>query len=204
MPETETVREEKEAGPAQALMALATRLPSYLKLAWALGRDPRVPRGDKVWLLGAGLYNLSPLDPIPGIIPVIGQLDDYAIFLLALRRTLSACPKEVAVEHLEAQKLTAAQLQADLDEIRRIAKLIGKKALKGIWTGLRFTAKGVVALGRAGVRAAMERAGSGSPVGKTPPPYPLPETERGSLRRGSLPAGGEREGEVIDELPDVE
>jgi uncharacterized membrane protein YkvA (DUF1232 family) len=192
MPATEPVRDAKETGPAQALMVLATRLPAYLKLAWALGRDPRVPRGDKVWLLGAGLYNLSPLDPIPGIIPVVGQLDDYAIFLLALRRTLSACPQELAREHLGAQNLTAAQLQADLEELQRIAKLIGRKALRGIWAGLRFTAKGLLAAGRGIARAARERRSQAA------------QSALPGSGRGSLPGRGEREGEVVEELPDVE
>jgi len=192
MPETDTAREPNETGAAQALMTLATRLPAYLKLAWALGRDPRVPRGEKVWLLGAGLYNLSPLDPIPGIIPVVGQLDDYAIFLLALRRTLSACPQELAREHLGAQNMTAAQLQADLEELQRIAKLIGRKALRGIWAGLRFTAKGLVVAGRGVARAARERRSQAA------------RNALSGTGRRSLPAGGERGGEVVEELPDVQ
>jgi uncharacterized membrane protein YkvA (DUF1232 family) len=139
-------------------MALASRLPAYLRLAWALGRDPEVPRGQKAWLLAAGLYNLSPIDPIPGVIPVLGQLDDYAVLLLALRRTLRACPPDIARAHLERQGLTATQLQADLEEIQRIGARAGKQALRAAWSGLRFLGRGALALAR-GVLGALSRMG---------------------------------------------
>jgi uncharacterized membrane protein YkvA (DUF1232 family) len=170
MPATQRESENAAPGPAQALKALAMRLPAYLKLAWALGRDPAVPRGQKVWLLAAGLYNLSPLDPIPGVIPVLGQLDDYAVFLLALRRTLSASPQAVARAHLERQGLTAAQLQADLEEIQRIGRAVGKQALRGLWAGARFAGRTALALGRAALRAARHRRTSSAPVSPPDPP----------------------------------
>jgi uncharacterized membrane protein YkvA (DUF1232 family) len=172
MSATHREKERATPGAAQALKALATRLPAYLKLAWALGRDPQVPRGQKVWLLAAGLYNLSPLDPIPGVIPVLGQLDDYAVFLLALRRTLSACPHAVALAHLERQGLTAAQLQADLDEIQRIGRAVGKQALRGLWASARFAGRTALALGRAALRAARQRRTGGAPP-PDPPIAPL-------------------------------
>jgi uncharacterized membrane protein YkvA (DUF1232 family) len=171
MPMTATQRGSANAtlGPAQALMALAARLPAYLRLAWGLGRDPEVPSGQKVWLLAAGLYNLSPLDPIPGFIPVLGQLDDYAVLLLALRRTLSASPPDVARAQLDRQGLTAAQLQADLAEIQRIGRSVGKQALRGLWAGARFAGRTALALGRAALRAARHRrTGAAAP----PPPDP--------------------------------
>jgi len=169
MPTTPQEDETPTPGPAQALRALVMRLPAYLKLAWALGRDPEVPRGQKVWLLGAGLYNLSPLDPIPGVIPVLGQLDDYAVFLLALRRTLSASPQAVARAHLKRQGLTAAQLQADLEEIQRIGRMVGNHALRGLWAGARFAGRTALALGRAALRVARHRRAPGAPP---PPPEP--------------------------------
>jgi uncharacterized membrane protein YkvA (DUF1232 family) len=169
MPATQRPSENEAPSPAQALKALAMRLPAYLKLAWSLGRDPAVPRGQKVWLLVAGLYNLSPLDPIPGVIPVLGQLDDYAVFLLALRRTLSASPQAVARAHLERQGLTAAQLQADLEEIQRIGRAVGKQALRGLWAGARFAGRTALALGRAALRAARQRRRGAA---ATPPPEP--------------------------------
>jgi uncharacterized membrane protein YkvA (DUF1232 family) len=174
MPTAQRENESTTASPAQGLRALAARLPAYLRLAWGLGRDPEVPRGQKVWLLGAGLYNLSPLDPIPGIIPVLGQLDDYAVLLLALRRTLSASPPDVARAHLERRGLSAAQIQADLEEIQRIGRSVGKQALRGLWAGARFAGRTALALGRAALRAARHRWAPGA----TPPPPDLPITPR--------------------------
>jgi uncharacterized membrane protein YkvA (DUF1232 family) len=172
MPTTQRENESTTPGPVPALRALATRLPAYLRLAWGLGRDPEVPRGQKVWLLAAGLYNLSPLDPIPSVIPVLGQLDDYAVFLLALRRTLSASPHAVARAHLERQGLTAAQIQADLEEIQRIGRSVGKQALRGLWAGARFAGRTALALGRAVLRAARQRRTLGTTTLPRDPPVP--------------------------------
>lgn len=58
--------------------------------------DARVPRRDK-WVLGAvAAYLLSPLDLIPDMIPVIGQVDDLTVAVLGLRHLLrSAGPRIV-------------------------------------------------------------------------------------------------------------
>ena len=90
-------------------------------MAWGLVRDPRIPASARRWVVGAGLYNLSPLDPIPGVIPVLGQLDDYAVLLLAIRKALRAAPEEVRREHLARARSSEAQIDQDLHEMRRIA-----------------------------------------------------------------------------------
>ena len=131
-----------------AILAIARRLPAYLKLAWALLRDPRVPSPARRWLVAAGIYNLSPLDPIPGVIPVLGQLDDYAVLLLAIRKALRASSPQVRREHLTGLDLTETQVDHDLCEIRRIAGHVGRGAAWGIWAGLRFTAGVGMELGR--------------------------------------------------------
>ncbi len=74
-----------------------------LRLAWALLRDPRVPTWVKVLIPGLALgYILFPLDFLPDIIPVLGEIDDLMIFLLLLRFFISLSPRYV-VEDIEAR-----------------------------------------------------------------------------------------------------
>ena len=60
-------------------------LPSVARLLYDVARDPRVPRRGKLVAAGAGVYLVSPIDVIPGFIPVLGQADDLTVVLWALR-----------------------------------------------------------------------------------------------------------------------
>ena len=131
-----------------AILALARRLPGYWRLAWALVRDQRIPNTARRWLVGAGLYNFSPIDPVPGVIPVLGQLDDYAVLLLAVRKALRAAPVEVRQEHLTQAHVTMDQIDTDLHEMRRVAGHVTRRAAWGVWAGLQFAAGMGVELGR--------------------------------------------------------
>ena len=68
----------------EALVEIARRWPTYARLAWDLVRDPRVPAAARRWLAAAGAYSLSPIDPVPGIIPVLGQLATVCIDVVDL------------------------------------------------------------------------------------------------------------------------
>ena len=58
-------------------------------------RDERVPRRQKL-LLGAVVpYLALPFDVIPDFIPVLGQLDDALLVVLALRRVVKRNPAVV-------------------------------------------------------------------------------------------------------------
>ena len=94
------------------------RVPRYLRLGWLLMREPTVPRRGKAALAGGLGYAVSPIDPVPGIIPVVGQLDDLAVLLLSLRVALRSAPEAVAERHLATSGLSRATLHADLGTIR--------------------------------------------------------------------------------------
>jgi uncharacterized membrane protein YkvA (DUF1232 family) len=149
-------QKESEWQLTDALLAIARRFPVYVRLGWALVRDSRVPTPARRWLVGAGLYNLSPLDPVPGIIPVLGQLDDYAVLLLAIRKALTACSDAVRREHLERVALEPGQVDRDLREIRRIAGHVTRRAAWAAWAGLRFMAGVGAELGRQLLRGAAD------------------------------------------------
>jgi uncharacterized membrane protein YkvA (DUF1232 family) len=57
---------------------------------------------------------MSPVDLIPGIIPVLGQADDLAIVLASLRLVLRRLPPHIAQRHLEATGLHLLDLDRDL------------------------------------------------------------------------------------------
>jgi uncharacterized membrane protein YkvA (DUF1232 family) len=82
-------------GKFQAVM----RLPSLLRLGYALFRDDRVP----IWMraLTVALVGLifSPLDVV-GDIPVVGQFWDFTLAVVVLDAFISLAPAEVVNEHI--------------------------------------------------------------------------------------------------------
>jgi uncharacterized membrane protein YkvA (DUF1232 family) len=73
-----------------------------LRLAWRLMREPRVPLVAKALPLLAVLYVLSPLDFIPDVVPVLGQMDDVGILILSVKLFLRMCPSAAASFHADA------------------------------------------------------------------------------------------------------
>jgi len=132
----------------EPLTQLAQRLPSYLRLAWNLVRDPALSHAQKIGVYAGGLYNLSPIDAVPGIIPILGQLDDYAALLLGIRKTLRACDAETRRRHLDACHLTEADLDGDIAAIRRVAGLITGKVARAAWAPIRDSGRAWYQMGR--------------------------------------------------------
>jgi uncharacterized membrane protein YkvA (DUF1232 family) len=73
-----------------------------VRLAWRLMREPRVPLVAKALPFLAALYVVSPLDFIPDVLPVLGQMDDLGILVLSLKLFLRMCPSAAASFHAEA------------------------------------------------------------------------------------------------------
>lgn len=91
---------------------LIRRLPTYMRLVWALLRDGRVPAAQKLILAGIGAYLFLPIDLIPDFVPILGQLDDFAVILLGLDLFIRSAPAEVVDDHL-------ARIAQDRDQLRR-------------------------------------------------------------------------------------
>lgn len=106
------------------------RLPKYVKLAANLARDSQVPMSSKAALVVGGLYTISPIDLVPGIIPVAGQLDDLAVLLFTIRTAIRSCPPEVAARHLERAGIAAEDFDADLDSVRETVFWLGTKGYR--------------------------------------------------------------------------
>ena len=149
---------------AEQLAAVLLRVPRYLGLSYRLIRDARLTAGQRALAAAAAAYTVSPIDPVPGIIPVLGQLDDLAVLLLGLRRTVRAAPQDVAAEHLSATGLSLEIIDADLRTVRATAIWVATTTGKAV-------ARGAQAAAHTGARYARQALGalSGRVRGRQPP-----------------------------------
>jgi uncharacterized membrane protein YkvA (DUF1232 family) len=108
-------------------VGVMARVPRYIKLGWLLMNDPTVSGTGKAALGGGLAYAISPIDPVPGFIPVLGQLDDLAVLLLAIRTALRSCPGEVADRRLDEAGLSWEALERDLITVRATAVWIARR-----------------------------------------------------------------------------
>ncbi len=76
------------------------------RLSWRLVRDPRTPVVDKVFLGVAIALILSPINWIPSFIPILGQLEDLALVMLALNLFLRHVPAQLREEHEAALSMS--------------------------------------------------------------------------------------------------
>lgn len=82
-------------------MAALMRLPTLLRLGYALFRDERVP----LWLRGSTVAALglifSPID-LPTNIPLLGQFWDFTLSVAVLEWFIKLAPAHVVNEHITA------------------------------------------------------------------------------------------------------
>ncbi len=102
------------AGRRTDARALAGFVPDCVVLFRRLLGDPRVPRSRKVLLGALVVYLALPIDLIPDVIPVAGQLDDLLLVVLVLRTVLRGAGETLLQEHWPGP-------QESLDIIRRVA-----------------------------------------------------------------------------------
>ena len=123
--------DEKKASPElKRFWEAVKHLPAYAKLVTAILRDPDVPNGAKVVLGLGGSYAISPIDLVPGIIPVAGQMDDLYAVLTALKQSLKRMPDDLAQKHLDGAGVTREQIDGDLAAVRDLARLAVVKTAK--------------------------------------------------------------------------
>ena len=116
--------------PRDRLSAMVHRTPRYAKLAWRLGKDPMLSKARRVAVVAAAGYLVSPVDLVPGFIPVLGQLDDLAFALVALRLALDGLHPERRRMHLEAVGLEDAHLADDIRTVGATAAWIARRSLR--------------------------------------------------------------------------
>jgi uncharacterized membrane protein YkvA (DUF1232 family) len=111
------IRAPKDIGE---VVDLIRRLPTYIRLVWALLRDGRVPAQQKLILVGIGAYLIFPIDLIPDFVPVLGQLDDLAVVLLGLDLFIRSAPADIVEEHLAKIAQDKDQLSRDIATAERL------------------------------------------------------------------------------------
>jgi uncharacterized membrane protein YkvA (DUF1232 family) len=128
---------EWESGPSPVsddrlkgrMMEAFRRSPRYVRLVARMVRDDRVPVKAKVPLVIGGSYVVSPIDLIPGLIPVIGQIDDLVVIMAALGAATRFCPPELVDEHLAAVELTRDDMARDAETAQLAGKWAARKGL---------------------------------------------------------------------------
>jgi uncharacterized membrane protein YkvA (DUF1232 family) len=148
--------------PREEVVDVLRRLPSYARLAYGLSLEPELPRIRRIALLGAFAYLVSPIDAIPGLIPVIGQLDDVLVVLLTLRFALGGLTPEQRHRHLGAAGLTEADTAADLEAIADVGAWLLRA---GGRVGMRASAVALDVGGHWGARAARRTGAVAARVG---------------------------------------
>jgi uncharacterized membrane protein YkvA (DUF1232 family) len=78
--------------------------PKKVRLVWALSRDKRVPIWTRLIVVAPAIYLASPIDLLPDFIPVVGRLDDAAVFSLSIDLLTRTAPAPVLAEHLARLK----------------------------------------------------------------------------------------------------
>jgi uncharacterized membrane protein YkvA (DUF1232 family) len=107
-----------DAGVLAPMWEVVKRLPRYAKVAGAMATDDRVPATAKAYLVAGGVYLVSPIDLIPGIIPVAGQIDDLYVVLTGLQQACRITPPTVVEAHFAAAGLRPGIVDEDLAAIR--------------------------------------------------------------------------------------
>lgn len=79
-----------------------------LRLARALMTDPRIPLAVRLVPPLVVLYLSLPLDLVPDFIPVLGQVDDIVVLVLAVALLVRFTPMRVLEEHLASHEVAAA------------------------------------------------------------------------------------------------
>jgi len=86
-------------GMKRSVMRVIRQIPSYLRLLAGLIGDRRVSRVDRLLVIGALAYIVSPLDFIPDLVPFLGEVDDVFLLMLALQRMVERAGIRVLRDH---------------------------------------------------------------------------------------------------------
>jgi uncharacterized membrane protein YkvA (DUF1232 family) len=103
-----------------AFMPLASRLPMYTRLVWALLLDERTPGARKAVLGGALGYLVVGRDLIPDDIPLVGGLDDLVVVALAVDLFFDGVPDDLLREKLDELGIERGSFERDVAQLRRL------------------------------------------------------------------------------------
>jgi uncharacterized membrane protein YkvA (DUF1232 family) len=76
------------------LLTAIVHSPRTARLVWRLLRDPRVAAWPKLLIAAVAVYIVSPVDLVPDLVPLLGQMDDLGVLMLGVQTFLRLCPEE--------------------------------------------------------------------------------------------------------------
>ncbi len=137
------------------LKPMVGRMPLYVRLLYLVLAEPSVSKRRKAYLSACLLYMASPIDLVPGIIPVVGQLDDIIFALAALVKVLKRMPPDKRDDVLSRAGLRMETLDSDLDAAKAIGVYLATRPVAYVghavgWTGRKAggLVKGLMKIGR--------------------------------------------------------
>ena len=113
-------------------------LPRLFALAIKLAFDRNIPWETKTTMGAALLYIISPIDGIPDFIPLLGQVEDIAIFLLLVDGIVNHLDRDVVLRHWTGKPETLENIGRFTARITRIMPAfirdrVMKKAFRNNW-----------------------------------------------------------------------
>ena len=82
--------------------------------------DERISKKNKIVAGGMLVWLLSPIDPIPDFIPLIGAVDDLVIVYLLLDYLFNEIPMEVLIDHYPGTPVSLLRMRRKTRLMRRL------------------------------------------------------------------------------------
>ncbi|MDF2546215.1 MAG: hypothetical protein K0R93_1113 [Anaerosolibacter sp.] len=130
------------------IFVVIKRLPRYSKLIYHLYKAPFVTRKQKLLLSTAMGYLISPIELVPGFIPIAGQVDDLIIVLTILKKVLKSSESKLIQDLLLYQGLTIEMIDEDIRISMAFAKAMVMKAGRLMGRTVLWVGKGSLAVGK--------------------------------------------------------
>ena len=99
LPRVEDPAERPRTGAKRTVMDTIRQLPNYVRLLFGLLTDGRVASIDKLLVLAAVTYIITPVDLIPDFIPFLGEVDDVFLLVTALQRLIANAGRTVVTQY---------------------------------------------------------------------------------------------------------
>lgn len=115
-----------------AFLPVASRVPAYGRLVWALALDDRMPGSHKALLGGALGYLALGRDLVPDDVPLVGGLDDLVVVALALDLFLEGVPRGLLDEKLDELEIDRLAFDRDVAQIRKLTPEPVRKVIRRI------------------------------------------------------------------------
>ncbi|HYE84036.1 MAG TPA: YkvA family protein [Clostridia bacterium] len=126
------------------IFSVIGKLPRYSKLLIKLYKSDGIRRRHKVLLSMGIAYSLSPIELIPGIIPVAGQLDNLLVMLHCLEKVIEASDRQITGKYLEESGISLDEIKEDIKLTGDTLQSIGKGTVKVISNTVKFAGYSVL------------------------------------------------------------